>query len=230
MRISVENQALTFLLAAATGVALGVLYDMMRVLRRRWKNPWLTAVLDLLFCAVCAGTLVLFVMTVSQGRWRGFIPLGAGMGIALYFLLASPFIVRMGDGILAAAVMGLRLAVSPLVIVKILLKKSVFWLKNIFKLSGIWCNILKYKDTSGHVRDFLAVGGNERNRIREKTAWLNSGDDRLAGAGGIRGSKPDKHADKDKRRKKSKQAAGASGGRASKTAGQTSGRDRRWSG
>ena len=74
--------------AAALGAAGGLVYDLLRVLRRR--RPGLTHAADGLFALLCLlGTL--WVLTqVGGGEPQLYMLLGAGAGMALYLLLAAP--------------------------------------------------------------------------------------------------------------------------------------------
>ena len=67
MTISVAQQAAALAQAAALGLAVGLLYDLFRVLRVRVALPLLGAVLDLSFWIIV--TVALFVW--SQQAWRG---------------------------------------------------------------------------------------------------------------------------------------------------------------
>lgn len=89
MTISVAQQAAALAQAAALGLAVGLLYDLFRVLRVRVALPLLGAVLDLSFWIIV--TVALFVW--SQQAWRGEIRLYGifflfGGGV-LYFWLIS---------------------------------------------------------------------------------------------------------------------------------------------
>ena len=74
--------------AVALGAAGGLVYDLLRVLRRR--RPGLTHAADGLFALLCLlGTL--WVLTqVGGGEPQLYMLLGAGAGMALYLLLAAP--------------------------------------------------------------------------------------------------------------------------------------------
>lgn len=52
MGVDLLDQALTFLGAAGLGTALGLVYDLFRILRRRVRLPLLGSALDLLFWAL----------------------------------------------------------------------------------------------------------------------------------------------------------------------------------
>ena len=96
MTISVAQQAAALAQAAALGLAVGLLYDLFRVLRVRVALPLLGAVLDLSFWIIV--TVALFVW--SQQAWRGEIRLYGifflfGGGV-LYFWLISTWMLKIG--------------------------------------------------------------------------------------------------------------------------------------
>ena len=73
MEIQITEQLRSFLLAILLGMAVGVVYDLMRAVRLR--HPRLTAVLDLGCCLFAAGGLFLFLMPRSvpcgTSGWTG---------------------------------------------------------------------------------------------------------------------------------------------------------------
>ena len=87
MEIQITEQLRSFLLAILLGMAVGVVYDLMRAVRLR--HPRLTAVLDLGCCLFAAGGLFLFLMRQTDGQLRGYIILGAVGGAVSYFSAAS---------------------------------------------------------------------------------------------------------------------------------------------
>lgn len=97
MEQPVSLQLLQLGAAVLTGAALGVLYDLLRVLRRRGRH---TALFDGVFCLALLCTLLLFAFYPGRGELRIFMLIGIGAGAALYFLMVSPLTVRLFDGIL----------------------------------------------------------------------------------------------------------------------------------
>ena len=83
MEIQITEQLRSFLLAILLGMAVGVVYDLMRAARLR--HPRLTPLLDLGCCLFAAGGLFLFLMRQTDGQLRGYILLGA----VSYFSAAS---------------------------------------------------------------------------------------------------------------------------------------------
>jgi len=86
MALSIRAQALSLLLAFAVGAGLGLLYDLLRPLRRRCGDTlW-----DLLFCFAAAALAFLLAMRAGSGV------LGTGelalslLGLLAYFRLPGP--------------------------------------------------------------------------------------------------------------------------------------------
>lgn len=88
--MTLQIQFVTLGMMSAGGLALGVLFDLYRVLAGQLKVPsWLKAVLDLLYWFI--GTLIVFGLLYESnwGEVRPFIFLGLGIGIIFYFLVFS---------------------------------------------------------------------------------------------------------------------------------------------
>lgn len=81
-------QALQFAISGAAGLGLGLIYDLLRALRRR--NRRLAILLDLLFCAMALLLFLLLALYPGHGILRLFMLGGIGLGIILWFLTASP--------------------------------------------------------------------------------------------------------------------------------------------
>ncbi|GCL74549.1 spore cortex biosynthesis protein YabQ [Paenibacillus naphthalenovorans] len=106
--MTLQIQFVTLGMMSAGGLALGVLFDMYRVLAGQLKVPsWMKAVLDLLYWFI--GTLIVFRLLYESnwGEVRPFIFLGLGIGIVLYFLVFSRaviWVIRLLIRIVLAAV------------------------------------------------------------------------------------------------------------------------------
>ena len=95
MELPIALQTVQFLLSALLGAGLGLWYDLLRSVRRRWG---LTALLDSLFGLTVAVALLLFALTAGRGEFRLFFFGGIFCGAALYFLTVSPYILALWDG------------------------------------------------------------------------------------------------------------------------------------
>ena len=86
MGLSIRAQALSLLLALGAGTALGLLYDLLRPLRRLSRDTlW-----DALFCAAAAAVCFLLALREENGRLAGGQLLGGLLGFCLYLHLLSP--------------------------------------------------------------------------------------------------------------------------------------------
>jgi tryptophan-rich sensory protein len=141
MTVDVAQQGRALCQALLLGGAMGVVYDLFRILRVRVKVRLLGPLLDLLFWL--AATAALFVW--SQSAWGGQVRLyGAAFclaGGALYFWALSPFFLRLGylGADLAAALLGIL--TFPLGAAEALLKKIRKIVKNVFLSWTKWYRI-----------------------------------------------------------------------------------------
>ena len=164
MTISVAQQAAALAQAAALGLAVGLLYDLFRVLRVRVALPLLGAVLDLSFWIIV--TVALFVWT--QQAWRGEIRLYGifflfGGGV-LYFWLISTWMLKIGYFLADAAALVWRILTLPLAAAGKLQKKTKKFAKNSFHFAQEWFRMPPPGDGSG--------GRREGVRMRFKRAGL----------------------------------------------------------
>ena len=90
MSISLFSQGQSFLLALAAGAALGLVYDLLRLLRTARVSRFLQEASDLLFWLLAAAALFLCGTVLEAGRVRLYLLLSMFCGGALYFLLLSP--------------------------------------------------------------------------------------------------------------------------------------------
>lgn len=79
----------------ATGIVIGVLFDIFRILRRSFKTAdWLTTLQDILFW-ILAGFVILFsIFKFNNGEIRSYIFVGISLGVLIYMLTLSKYIVR----------------------------------------------------------------------------------------------------------------------------------------
>lgn len=124
----VSEQLALFLRAVALGLALGLVYDVLRTLRSLGGKLWGGA-LDALFCLTAAAALFLFVMA-GDGEMRIFVVLGAAGGMVLFLCLASPLLQPVWRFWLA-------LLLFPLRTVKKIMKKCGRKAKKLFSFGRI---------------------------------------------------------------------------------------------
>lgn len=89
------EQLLVIQYAAMAGAALGVLYDIFRIMRWNSGSRWTELVLDFLFSAVSAGVLFVLATAVTQLQLRGFLLLSFAAGWGLWNLLPGRWFRRL---------------------------------------------------------------------------------------------------------------------------------------
>ena len=127
--------------ALLLGGAMGLAYDLLRIVRVRLRLPLAGGALDLLFWLGATGALFLW----SQGAWDGRVRLYGAVfclaGGAVYFGTVSPWVRRLGD--LAARLAGWiwKILTFPAALALSLLKKIKKLIKNIFLSGTKWYRI-----------------------------------------------------------------------------------------
>ena len=88
--LPLASQTVTFLLAILLGFALGLLYDVFRILRLAVKSGFIiTLVEDILYLIAVALASYSLALIRSEGFLRAYILVGEGLGAILYFFSLS---------------------------------------------------------------------------------------------------------------------------------------------
>lgn len=137
------NQAYLFLIFVLNGFIIGLLFDFFRILRKAFKTAdILTYCQDILFWILTGLLTLYFIFVFNNGEIRIYIFLGILIGIILYMLLLSKYIILINVYILNKIKMCIKLILKIIVIPF----KFIF---NIFKkiflkpISFIFINIKK---------------------------------------------------------------------------------------
>lgn len=145
----VDLQFYAFFMTTLCGIALGLLFDLLRVMRGYYQpNRWVGAVGDLLFWCAAALALAGGLFIGNWGEFRFYVLVGLLIGIGLYYWLASPMIIALLRALLRLITwildlvwgLVLRLVWGPLVFLATLLLGGVriLWRWTLALLSGIW--------------------------------------------------------------------------------------------
>lgn len=96
LRTDVAQQLLFCLRFGLLGVALGVLYDLLRAVRTHFRlRRWGTGLLDALFCLLGLVGFLLLMLRGTDGRLRLYLLLGLGAGFLLYRKAVSVWVLRL---------------------------------------------------------------------------------------------------------------------------------------
>lgn len=91
----ITNQAYLFLIFALNGVLIGVLFDFFRILRKSFKTAdFVTYIEDVLFWILTGMSILYSIFVFNNGEIRFFMFLGILIGLLLYMLLLSSYIIK----------------------------------------------------------------------------------------------------------------------------------------
>ena len=143
------NQAYLFLIFVLDGFIIGLLFDFFRILRKTFKtSDIITYIQDILFW-ILTGLIVLYsIFVFNNGEMRIYIFLGILIGIILYVLLFSKYVIKINVFIINKIkwfiLIILKIIFMPFKFIFNILKKSL-----LKPISFIFINIKKdmYKIT-----------------------------------------------------------------------------------
>ncbi len=93
MTITIETTL--FLIFLLDGAIVGVLFDFFRILRKSFKTPdFVTYIEDILFGIISGSTLIFSIIMFNKGELRLFIFLGIILGIVIYMLTISKYVIK----------------------------------------------------------------------------------------------------------------------------------------
>ena len=142
----VQNQAYLFLVFSLTGVAIGVLFDFFRILRRTIKTAnIITYIEDILFW-VLTGILILYnIWYFNNGEIRVYMFLGIILGVLIYMSTLSNIVVKLFTRILGTIIKVLELPFKTIIavfrkIITIILSFSTKYVKKLKIKKGNFAN------------------------------------------------------------------------------------------
>lgn len=93
--VGIYEEAIFFGISVVVGMALFLLYDFFRILRRIVKHGilWIS-IEDIIYWLICTVTVFLLLYHENDGRIRGYALGGILIGMGIYYLLLSRFFVK----------------------------------------------------------------------------------------------------------------------------------------
>jgi len=118
------NQAYLFMVFTLVGIAIGVLFDIFRILRKTIKTKdFVTYIEDILFW-ILTGLIIIFSMyKFCDGELRFFMIIGLILGTIIYLLTISEYIIRISVFIINLAK---KVVIFPILVFTKFLKKIIF--------------------------------------------------------------------------------------------------------
>lgn len=141
----VENQAYLFLVFSLTGVIIGILFDLFRVLRKSIRTADIVTYLEDILFWILSGILILYnIWYFNDGEIRLFMFLGIIMGIMIYMLTLSNLFIKIFQTILSTLIKILSIPFKAIIatfrkiyqIIKSIIKKIVKNSKNLLNFTN----------------------------------------------------------------------------------------------
>ena len=92
----------TFLLFLLTGISIGILFDIFRIIRKNFKTKdFITYIHDFLFLILTGIILLYSIFAFNNGELRGYIFIAVILGICMYILLFSRLFIQISSKIIS---------------------------------------------------------------------------------------------------------------------------------
>ena len=91
----VYNQLFCLVIFMITGILIGALFDLFRILRKSFHTAdWMTYIQDILFWMLAGGLMLFSIFTFNNGEIRSYVFIGILVGIIIYMLAISRIFVK----------------------------------------------------------------------------------------------------------------------------------------
>ena len=98
----VVNKANLFLIFAINGVIIGLLFDIFRILRKSFKTSDIITIIEDILFWILTGFIILYsIFVFNNGQIRFFMFIGIFLGVMLYMLLLSKYIIKVSVTIIS---------------------------------------------------------------------------------------------------------------------------------
>lgn len=147
-----QNQAYLFLVFSLTGVAIGVLFDIFRILRKSIKTPNIIIYIEDILFWILAGLLILYnIWYFNDGEIRVYIFLGIIIGLLLYMSTLSNIIIKIFSKILQTIIKVLEIPFKTIIAIfrKIITTIAPFFIKIVKKRK----NLINFQNKKGNLEN-----------------------------------------------------------------------------
>lgn len=95
MNINVYQQLFNLLVFTITGIVIGILFDIFRIIRKSFKTAdFITYIEDVLFWLLTGLILLFTIFTFNNGEIRTYIFVGLLLGFVTYLLTISKYVIK----------------------------------------------------------------------------------------------------------------------------------------
>lgn len=136
--LSVIFQAKIFFTAICLGIAIGLLYDLIRLTREFLShNRIIIDIEDSIFWIVVSILVFFISLYQNNGEIRAFFILGISIGLVLYFILASKFFIKIFKVFIHIAIkyllLFIKITLTPIILLMKLFKSPIKYFYNKIK-------------------------------------------------------------------------------------------------
>ena len=164
----ISEQLAMFLRAILLGASLGLVYDLLRVLRRLGGPVW-GGLLDAAYCVVLGASVFLFTMA-GDGELRLFILMGTAGGMVLFFCLLSRSLLPLWELWLQILLVPVRLAEGSWEKIREICKKLFSFLKSWYR--GVFHEPLEGVEDMRRIQETKQQPKKKRKRPSSKLTLL----------------------------------------------------------
>lgn len=101
MNVSVYYQLFNLVIFIITGIIIGILFDIFRIIRKSFKTPDIITYIEDIIFWILTGLILLFtIFTFNNGELRIYIFIGLIIGLIIYLLTLSKYFVKICVNIL----------------------------------------------------------------------------------------------------------------------------------
>lgn len=98
---TIAMQLYSLLIFTISGVAIGIFFDIFRILRRTFKTPDIITYIEDTIFWICTGIFFLFLLfKFTNGQIRNYVIIGIIMGAVIYILTISKYFIKINVNII----------------------------------------------------------------------------------------------------------------------------------
>lgn len=101
MNNTIAIQLYSLLIFTISGVAIGIFFDIFRILRRTFKTPDIITYIEDTIFWICTGIFFLFLLfKFNNGQIRNYVIIGIIIGVVIYILTISKYFIKINVNII----------------------------------------------------------------------------------------------------------------------------------
>lgn len=145
-------QLYSFIIYIASGIIIGIFFDIFRILRRSFKTPDIATYIEDILFWLCSAIFLLFILfKFNDGEIRSYTVIGLLLGVLIYMLTISKYFIKLNVKILAFFKKIIKKIINiiliPIKVIFNIIKKIIFKPFTFFVINIKKNFVKKYKKT-----------------------------------------------------------------------------------